>query len=85
MVFNKFSTIWLSAYYNLYSLYVQLVLGGGPRIKKCKQFAFQLSHSLQILLFQIEEENPELLTTGEVFYEPKNQPILHFLIPTIQL
>lgn len=30
------------------------------------------------LLFQIEGENPQLLTEGEVFYEPKNKPILHF-------
>ena len=30
------------------------------------------------LLFQIEGESPQLLTTGEAFYEPKNKPILHF-------
>ena len=30
------------------------------------------------LLFQIEGDNPQLLTAGEAFYEPKNKPILHF-------
>lgn len=30
------------------------------------------------LLFQIEGEEPQFLNAGEIFYEPKNQPILHF-------
>ncbi|BFK01986.1 MULTISPECIES: cupin domain-containing protein [Parabacteroides] len=30
------------------------------------------------LLFQVEGEKAQLLTGGEVFYEPKNKPILHF-------
>lgn len=30
------------------------------------------------LLFQIEGQSPYLIKAGETFYEPKNQPILHF-------
>lgn len=30
------------------------------------------------LLFQIEGESPQLLNAGDAFYEPKNQPVLHF-------
>lgn len=30
------------------------------------------------LLFQIEGEEPQHLKAGEGFYEPRNQPILHF-------
>lgn len=30
------------------------------------------------LLFQIEGQSSYLIKAGEVFYEPKNQPILHF-------
>lgn len=30
------------------------------------------------LLFQIEGEEPLFLNVGDVFYEPKNQPIIHF-------
>ena len=30
------------------------------------------------LLFQIEGQSSYLIKAGEAFYEPKNQPILHF-------
>lgn len=30
------------------------------------------------LLFQIEGQAPEIIKSGNAFYEPKNQPILHF-------
>ncbi|GAE84415.1 cupin domain-containing protein [Bacteroides reticulotermitis] len=30
------------------------------------------------VLFQIEGEKEQFLCAGEAFYEPKNQPILHF-------
>lgn len=30
------------------------------------------------LLFQIEGHEPEIIKSGNVFYEPKNQPIKHF-------
>lgn len=30
------------------------------------------------LLFLVEGENSQLLSVGEAFYEPKNQPVLHF-------
>lgn len=30
------------------------------------------------LLFQIEGQSPEIIQSGNAFYEPKNQPIEHF-------
>lgn len=77
---TKLSTIQLREKQNLSKIEVQRIVipqGGKAtyHLHPCPVVGQVVSGTLY---FQIEGEKSKILKVGEIFYEPKNQPVLHF-------